>query len=69
MSLKDLEIKNFKPPEKPQKLYGGGGLYLYLAPYERVLEGDLGLVNNFEARDNGPSCPFWIRDAFLRRGD
>ncbi|MDR1298003.1 MAG: integrase arm-type DNA-binding domain-containing protein [Deltaproteobacteria bacterium] len=32
MSLKDLEIKNLKPPEKPQKLYDGGGLFLYLAP-------------------------------------
>ncbi|MDR1037119.1 MAG: Arm DNA-binding domain-containing protein [Deltaproteobacteria bacterium] len=32
MALKDLEIKNLKPPEKPQKLYDGGGLFLYLAP-------------------------------------
>ncbi|MDR1296230.1 MAG: Arm DNA-binding domain-containing protein [Deltaproteobacteria bacterium] len=32
MSLKDLEIKNIKPPEKPKKLYDGGGLFLCLAP-------------------------------------
>ncbi|MDR1296145.1 MAG: Arm DNA-binding domain-containing protein [Deltaproteobacteria bacterium] len=32
VSLEDLEIKNLKPPEKPQKLYDGGGLFLYLAP-------------------------------------
>jgi hypothetical protein len=32
MALKDLEIKNFKPPEKPQKHYDGLGLFLYLAP-------------------------------------
>jgi hypothetical protein len=32
MPLKDLEIKNLKPPEKPKKLSDGGGLYLYLAP-------------------------------------
>ncbi|MDR1086231.1 MAG: integrase arm-type DNA-binding domain-containing protein [Deltaproteobacteria bacterium] len=32
MQLKDLEIKNLKPPEKPKKLSDGGGLYLYLAP-------------------------------------
>jgi hypothetical protein len=32
MQLKDLEIKNLKPPEKPKKLSDGGGLCLYLAP-------------------------------------
>ncbi|MDR1297721.1 MAG: Arm DNA-binding domain-containing protein [Deltaproteobacteria bacterium] len=32
MALKDLEIKNLKPPEKAQKLYDGGGLFLFLAP-------------------------------------
>jgi hypothetical protein len=32
MALKDLEIKNLKPPEKPKKLYDGGGLFLYLTP-------------------------------------
>ncbi|MDR1051564.1 MAG: Arm DNA-binding domain-containing protein [Deltaproteobacteria bacterium] len=32
MALKDLEIKNLKPPEKPKKLYDGGGLFLCLAP-------------------------------------
>ncbi|MDR1080292.1 MAG: tyrosine-type recombinase/integrase [Deltaproteobacteria bacterium] len=31
MALKDLEIKNLKPPEKAQKLYDGGGLFLFLA--------------------------------------
>ncbi|MDR1039217.1 MAG: Arm DNA-binding domain-containing protein [Deltaproteobacteria bacterium] len=31
MALKDLEIKNLKPPEKPQKVYDGGGLFLFLA--------------------------------------
>ena len=32
MALKDLEIKNLKPPEKPKKLYDEGGLFLYLTP-------------------------------------
>lgn len=31
MALKVLEIKNLKPPEKPQKLYDGRGPFLYLA--------------------------------------
>jgi hypothetical protein len=46
MALKDLEIKNLTPPEKPQKLYDGGGLFLNLAPsglkswrYEYALHG------------------------------
>jgi hypothetical protein len=32
MSLKDLKIKNLKPPEKPLKLDEGGGFFLYLTP-------------------------------------
>jgi integrase len=32
MALKDLEIKNLKTPDKPKKLYDGGGLYIYLTP-------------------------------------
>jgi hypothetical protein len=32
MALKDLDIQNLKPPEKPKKLYDGGGLFRYLAP-------------------------------------
>ncbi|MDR1041334.1 MAG: Arm DNA-binding domain-containing protein [Deltaproteobacteria bacterium] len=32
MAVKDMEIQNLKPPEKPMKLYDGGGLFLCLAP-------------------------------------
>lgn len=32
MRLKDTQIRHLPLPEKPRKLFDGGGLYLYLTP-------------------------------------